>query len=146
MGYEIQIKHSTAVIPAANLKRAYDKMCALNTTHHDQKRGGSWSAGKAKPDSSWFSWMDANYPQTCRDAQAVLEQLGFYTNYTEAGDLLIEGYGSKMGQEDLFLKAIENDATGRIEWFGEDGETWTTELQGDRVIDAEAPTRLLTND
>ena len=144
MGYEIQITKSTAVIPAANLKRAYQKMCALNTTHHNQKRGGSWSGGKAMPDSSWFSWMDANYPQTCPDAQAVLEQLGFYINIADNGDLHIEGYDSKMGQEDLFLKAIENEASGEIQWMGEEGETWTTVFYGDSVIDAEAPVKLLT--
>lgn len=143
MGYNVEIIRSTAKIPAANLDRAYQKMCALNITHHKEKRGGSWSAGKR--DEAWFSWMDANYPETCRDANAVLEQLGFYTEYDQQGDLLITGYDSKMGQEDLFLKAIENEVSGEIEWVGEDHERWTTVLKGDDVIDAEAPTRLLTN-
>jgi hypothetical protein len=143
MGYNVEIIKSTAKIPAANLDRAYQKMCALNVTHHKDKRGGSWSAGKR--DTAWFSWMDANYPETCKDANAVLEQLGFYTSFNEQGDLLIEGYDSKMGQEDLFLKAIENEVSGEIEWVGEDHERWTTVLKGDNVIDAEAPTRLLTN-
>lgn len=143
MGYNVEIIRSTAKIPAANLKRAYEKMCALNTTHHAQKRGGSWGGGQKQ--EAWFSWMDANYPETCKDAQAVLEQLGFYTGFNEQGDLLIEGYGSKMGQEDLFLKAIENEAEGEIEWVGEDHERWTTVLKGDSVIDAEAPTKLLAN-
>jgi hypothetical protein len=141
MGYYVKIKSSTARIPAANLQRAYQKMCALNTTHHNQKRGGSWSGGKQ--DAAWFSWMDANYPETCRDAQAVLEQLGFYTEYNAQGDLLIHGYDSKTGQEDLFMAAIENEACGEIQWFGEEGETWTTRFQGDSVIDAEAPVKLL---
>jgi hypothetical protein len=143
MGYNVEIIRSTAKIPAANLKRAYDKMCALNTTHHGQKRGGSYSGGGKT--ESWFSWMDANYPETCADAQAVLEQLGFYTEFDQQGDLLITGYDSKMGQEDLFLKAIENEASGEIEWVGEDHERWTTVLRGDNVIDAESPTRLLAN-
>lgn len=143
MGYNVEIIKSTAKIPAANLDSAYQKMCALNYTHHDQKRGGGWEGGKKV--AGWFSWMDANYPETCRDANAVLEQLGFYTEYNEQGDLLITGYDSKMGQEDLFLKAIENDASGEIEWVGEDHERWTTVLHGDHVLEAEQPTRLLTN-
>jgi len=142
MGYYVEIINSTAKIPAANLKRAYQKMCALNTTHHKEKRGGSWSGGKQ--DAAWFSWMDANYPETCKDAQAILEQLGFYTELNEQGDLLITGYDSKMGQEDLFLKAIENDAEGEIEWVGENHERWTTTFHGDNVFEAEAPVKLLT--
>jgi hypothetical protein len=141
MGYNVEIIRSTATIPAANLKRAYEKMCALNTTHHDQKRGGSYSGG-AKTEH-WFSWMDSNYPETCTDAKAVLEQLGFYTEFNQQGDLLITGYDSKMGQEDLFLKAIENEASGEIEWVGEDHERWTTVLRGSDVIDAEPVTKLL---
>jgi hypothetical protein len=141
MGYNVEILKSTARIPAANLKRAYEKMCALNTTHHAQKRGGSWSGGTKS--ESWFSWMDANYPETCKDAQAVLEQLGFYTSTDTNGDLLIEGYDSKMGQEDLFLKAIETDVTGVIEWVGEDHERWTTTFIGDQILDAEPVQKLL---
>lgn len=146
MGYYVRIIRSDAVIPAANLKRAYEKMCALNITHHREKRGGSWTGGKAMPDSSWFSWMDANYPQTCKDAQAVLKEMGFYTQYNDQGDLMITGYDSKMGQEDLFLKAIENEASGQIQWVGEDGDVYYTDFAGDHVIDAQAPTKLLSND
>lgn len=131
MGYYVEIEKSTAVIPAANLERAYKKMCALNTTHDHLKRGGSNRGGK------WFSWMDENYPNTCKDAQAVLEALGFYTHY-ENGDLHIDGYDNKTGQEDLFLSAIENDVKGEIEWRGEDGERWTTLFYGDNVIEGES--------
>ena len=72
MGYYVQIVESNARIPAANLKAAYEKMCALNVTHDHAKRGGSYSDGKQT--AKWFSWMDANYPETCKDAKEVLEQ------------------------------------------------------------------------
>lgn len=137
MGYYVRITKSDARIPAANLKRAYQKMCALNHTHHKQKRGGSFSGNKLEPNSSWFSWMDPDYPKTCKDAQAVLEMLGFDTEYTDHGDLLIVGYDNKTGQEDLFLKAIENEAVGSMEWIGEDGEGYTTEFTGGTVLEAE---------
>ncbi len=132
MGYYVEIEKSTAVIPAANLERAYQKMCALNTTHDHIKRGGCFGGGVQK--AKWFSWMDANYPDTCKDAQAVLEALGFYTHY-ENGDLHIDGYDNKTGQEDLFLHSIQDDASGKIEWRGEDGERWTTLFSGDSVIE-----------
>jgi hypothetical protein len=142
MGYNVAIVKSTARIPKSKLAVAYEKMCALNITHDSQKRGGSWSGGQQV--QKWFSWMDANYPDTCPDARAVLEMLGFYTDYNDEGDLLIEGYDSKTGQEDLFLKAIENDAAGEILWTGEEHERWTTTFHGDNVFEAEAPVKLLT--
>ena len=140
MGYYIRLAKSTAIIPAANLDRAYQKMCALNVTHHDQKRGGSYADGKQT--AKWFSWMDENYPDICVDAQAVLETLGFHTEYNDRGDLLLTGYDSKMGQEDLFLKAIENECVGEMQWVGEDGDIWMTEFAGDTVIDGQA-TRIM---
>ena len=44
-------------------------------------------------------------------------------------------YYNKMGQEDIFMKAIENDAVGSIKWHGEDGKEWTTQFFGSNVID-----------
>jgi hypothetical protein len=143
MGYYVRIVNSTARIPAANLDRAYQRMCALNHTHDHVKRGGSWGGGKQT--AKWFSWMDANYPETCADAQAVLEQLGFETQYNAQGDLLIMYYDSKTGQENLFLESIKNLATGSILWQGEEGETWTTEFQGERIIDMAQPDKLIAS-
>ncbi len=141
MGYYIQIAKSDACIPADRLEDCYHKMCALNETHDHEKRGGSWSGGKQN--AKWFSWMDANYPETCKDTQAIFEQMGFKTEYNKKGDLLITGYDNKMGQEDIFLKAIENDAVGSIKWHGEDGKEWTTHFFGGNVIDAQpAPKKI----
>ena len=80
--------------------------------------------------------MDENYPETCEDAQAVLEQLGFSTEYNDAGDLLLTGYDNKTGQEALFLKAIEEDGVGFIVWEGEDGKTWCTFFVDETVIES----------
>jgi hypothetical protein len=133
MGYYVKIVKSTACIPAANLQRAYEKMCALNVTHDNDKRGGSWGGGKQT--AKWFSWMDADYPNTCHDAKEVLEALGFETEYNDDGDLLITGYDSKSGQEDLFLESIIDEATGVVAWKGEEGEEWKTQFNGDSVVD-----------
>lgn len=133
MGYYVNIVESTARVPAQNLARVYEIMCSLNETHDHEKRGGSYSGGKQT--EKWFSWMDANYPETCEDAQAIFEMLGFETEYNSAGDLLLTGYDNKMGQEDLFLEAIENYVIGEISWEGENGEDWTTKFFGDDVIE-----------
>lgn len=124
MGYYVQISESTAKIPKENLTEAYNAMCALNTTHDHAKRGGSWSGGKQS--ERWFSWMDSNYPETCADAKAILEQLGFETYYNDNGDLVIDYYDNKTGQEDLFMESISKLATGYISWKGEDGSKWKT--------------------
>lgn len=144
MGYYVNIVESTARIPARNLARVYEIMCSLNETHDHEKRGGSYSGGKQI--EKWFSWMDANYPETCEDAQAIFEMLGFETEYNSAGDLLLTGYDSKAGQEDLFLEAIENYVIGEIQWVGEDHERWTTEFHGDDVIEGSVVREALTRE
>ena len=73
MGYYVRIIKSTAFVPAENLDRVYDIMCSLNETHDHEKHGGSWSGTKRT--EKWFSWMDENYPETCKDAQAIFNQL-----------------------------------------------------------------------
>lgn len=139
MGYYVNIVESTARIPARILGRVYEIMCSLNETHDHMKRGGNQT-------KKWFSWMDANYPETCEDAQAIFEMLGFETEYNSAGDLLLTGYDSKMGQEDLFLKAIENYVIGEISWVGEDNNQWTTEFYGDDVIEGSVEWPSLTHE
>jgi hypothetical protein len=49
-----------------------------------------------------------------------------------------------MGQEDLFLKSIVANAVGKIDWIGEDGETWSTVFMGDTVIDSQPVMKLLS--
>lgn len=122
MGYFVAITESDAFIPAEKLEIAYQKMCKLNTTHHDQKRGGRWNGGECI--EKWFSWMDANYPETCKDAKAIFENMGFSTEYDASGNLKITGYDNKTGQEQLFLDAIKDDVVGSISWRGENGEKW----------------------
>jgi len=144
MGYYVNIIESTARIPAENLARVYEIMCSLNDTCDHLKHGRSFSGGKQT--GKWFSWMDANYPKVCKDAQAILEMLGFETEYNKDGDLFLVGYDQKTGQEDLFLEAIENYVVGEINWVGEDDEQWTTEFLGDDVIDGSVEREALTHE
>jgi hypothetical protein len=124
MGYYVQIRDANFVIPADKLDAAYAAMCALNTTHDAEKSGGSYSGGKQT--SKYFAWMDANYPETCPDAKAILEALGFEVETYDNGDLTIDSYDSKAGQENLFIDACFPfvDPASYISWEGEDGEFW----------------------
>lgn len=70
--------------------------------------------------------MDENYPETCANAQEILTELGFETEFDEAGNLLITEYDSKEGQEDLFFQSIAHliPSESYMLWIGEDGEKY----------------------
>lgn len=129
MGYYVSIKSSTARIRSHNLTRAYQKMCSLRYTHqHMMVQQGQYGH---------FSWMPQDYDIRCKTAKDVLELLGFEVTTNNHGDLLITGYDSKTGQEDLFLESICDDIEGVIHWFGEDGETWTFTGTGENIYEHE---------
>ena len=145
MGYYVSIKKSTAVIPAHNKATVLAIWKDLNKPENNHlKRGGSYNGGGEKS-RHWYSWMDADYDQTCNSVEEVLDMLGFYYTSHDNGDVSIDGYDSKTGQEDLFLERVENLLTGEIEWLGEEGETWTTKFKGDDVIEGQVITKSLPN-
>ena len=140
MGYNVSIEESTFQIPVENLDAAYKAMCELNyTVPNSQKRGGSHTGKDKAPEYGphkccWFSWIDWNYHDICTSADDILQQLGFYTYISENGNLHIDGYDCKTGQEDLFLKAISTLSKGYIIWKGEEGEVWGETYGGEKVI------------
>jgi|TARA_B110001454_G_scaffold219037_1_gene249453 hypothetical protein len=136
MGYYVHIEDSNCMLPHKHADLAYWRMCALNK-NDDMKRGGSSNGDK------WFSWMDPNYPETCKDAQAILVELGFDVEEQDDG-LVIYAYDNKSGQEELFLGAIsdllrtvkdENSTQNKpfIVWRGEDDMVWK-DLYGEREV------------
>ena len=131
MGYYVHIEDSNCMLPHKHADLAYWRMCALND-HDELKRGGSRT-------EKWFSWMEKNYPQTCKDARDVLVELGFDMEETNDG-LTIYGYDNKSGQEELFLAAISDlivtahgDDKPFIVWRGEDDMVWK-DLYGEREV------------
>lgn len=144
MGYYVSITEGEVTIPKANLEEAYKRMCALND-NDAVKRGGQWggeiSSDSPRPEgmsyhpARWFSWMDANYPETCSDAKAILRELGFELEDRD-GDLFIFGYDSKVGQEELFLDAISDLCTkdSFLVWRGEDGAMWRQEFGNKEMV------------
>lgn len=123
MGYYVNITDGQVTIPANNLPSAYKRLCALNA-HDHLKNGGSWSGGKQT--ERWFSWCYPDYPNKCEDTQAIFQMLGFETMTDSAGSLVLLGYDSKTGQEDLFLDTIADLCTddSYLVWRGEDGAMW----------------------
>ena len=128
MGYYVTITNSNAVIPSCNIDMAYDAVMALNS-RDELKRGGSWpGSDKPKPEGmeyhpdKWFSWMPANLREL-KTLPEVLDALGFGCHVEDGGDLLIETYDSKIGQEDIFFEVLAPylHPSSVIEWRGEDG-------------------------
>ena len=137
MGYYVHIEDSNCMLPEKHFNLAYWRMCDLNK-NDDLKRGGSSTGEK------WFSWMDANYPETCKTAQDVLVELGFEVEEVEDTGLTIYGYDNKSGQEELFLGVISDllrtvdgmyDSGNRpfIVWRGEDDHVWK-DIYGEKEV------------
>ena len=131
MGYYVHIEDSNCMLPHKHADLAYWRMCALNK-NDDMKRGGSKT-------EKWFSWMEKNYPETCKDAKDILVQLGFDVEEGDGG-LVIYAYDNKSGQEGLFLEAMSDlvvahtgDEKPFITWRGEDDMVWK-ETYGERLV------------
>jgi hypothetical protein len=140
MGYYVSLTDTNAYIPADKLDEAYKLLCDLNQ-RNDLKTGGygGYSFGRTPEgetpiegphDKVWFSWMDWNYPETCADAAAILERVGFEVIYQADGELGFVRYEEKTGCEDVFLQALApvlasyGSEDPYFIWVGEDYSTW----------------------
>jgi hypothetical protein len=132
MGYYVN-GNGELRIKAENLNKAYEALMALQDAPDKAKRGGS-SGGSEAP-RFWYSWMPEDL-RTLPDTQAVFAELGFETRIEEpTGDLIINCYDSKTGQEEVFFAAaapfIES---GDYEWTGEDGDFWAWEFEDGKMF------------
>lgn len=131
MGYYVTSSGSMT-INKKDLNEAYTLMCNLNKQDH-LKRGGSF--GGNGPNINWFSWMDANYPETCKNAGDILDMLGFTIIYDAEGNLTFGEYDNKTGQENLFLNQIKHLLTGQsLNWRGEDGARWVSKYEKNNIF------------
>ena len=137
MGYYVR-GHGELTIKSSNVEQAYRALCGLND-HDDLKHGGRWGGegvsqsdprplGMSYHPARWFSWMDANYPDTTTDLFSLLGMLGYdYMVADEDDDILVItlSYDNKIGQAGLFMDALAPFViSGSIEWSGEDDAHW----------------------
>ena len=130
MGYYVTTEDINIIVPKDLLEPAYKAVLAMNEDDN-LKRGGSHGAER----KFWFSWMPEDL-STLTDLKEVLENLGFDTNYNEAGDLVLGHYDSKTGQEDLFLDAIApfvQEMSYAI-WKGEDNSFYKWEFNDGKML------------
>lgn len=131
MGYYTSTYRTNIFLDKKHFDAVYKKMCELND-FHDLKRGGSFGSNNDPvetdryPRNKWFSWMDYNYPETCRDMKAILIQLGFSLEFDENGNLIGLDYYDKTGAEDYFISCFAGfvDDGNYIEWKGEENEDY----------------------
>lgn len=146
MGYYVDTTAADIFIPKDKFEDCYKAMCKLNE-RDDLKSGGSWGAGisadQPKPEGMdyhpgrWFSWMDANYPETCKSMEDILHALGFENiDYDEEGNLIDLCYSSKIGSEDQFFQSIAPFVKegSYINWSGEDNSIWQWYFNGKEMV------------
>lgn len=130
MGYYVSGTGSFT-IKKENLDAAHAALVALQDAPDKAKGGGVYGG----PDNGkrWFSWMPDDL-RTLTSAKEVFEALGFECDI-EDDNLIVGGYDSKTGQEDVFACAaapyIED---GEYEWTGEDGEFWAWKFISGRMF------------
>jgi hypothetical protein len=136
MGYYVEGEGSI-VIKAANVEAAYKAMVALNNVPDELKRGGTYSNGAYV--SKHFSWMPTDLTEI-KTAEEMFERLGFHYSSESDGFLELTAYDSKMGQEEIFVAAVQQfvEDDSHFEWKGEDGSMWTWKFNGGKLFKATA--------
>ena len=133
MGYHIQIEKANLVIKAEVQKQVLAIWKDLNSPKYDnQKRGG----GDGK---KWYSWMSEDYDKKCSTIDDVLEELRFDIQRMPNNDVKIVGFESKMGQEDVFFKAISHliEPEQYLLWKGEDGSPFAWSFDGKKILNVD---------
>lgn len=143
MGYCVKLEKSTMFLPEKFYADALKIWNDLNLPENDHlKRGGGRHHGLSDVGSltptylytKWYSWMPHDYHLHPYTASEILELLGFVVRPVPGG-LLIAGYDSKTGQEELFISRAAHLMTGSMYWRGEDGARWAWHCAGQDVID-----------
>lgn len=141
MGYYVHTTDVSFRIKKENLDAAFKAACELNWCN-ELKNGGRWSAEKPDPlpegpnEWVWFSWVDWNYHETCKDLVEVMNQFGF--EYVEIdGDIIDLSFDSKTGNEGELLRAIAPfvEPGSYVTFRGEDDDLWRYEFADGEMIE-----------
>lgn len=107
MGYYVMTTDVDIFLHKKYFHDVYKKMCKLND-YDELKRGGTHPRNEEYTTrynpNVWFSWMEYNYPETCKDMFEILTQVGFSWALDDDGNLVDLRYeNNKTGNEDYFL-------------------------------------------
>lgn len=142
MGYYVELIQSDVILTQEKQPSILQTWKDLNhPSNNHQKRGGSW--GNGKQTAHWYSSMPPNYDKTVQTCQDVLDLLGFTHTTFPNGDISVQGYSNKMGQEDIFFKSIASSISfGQHMLFkGEDNSYYAWFFDGNAVIDLDSSSK-----
>lgn len=142
MGYYVSTIDNDFFLDKNRFDDVYNKMCELND-YHDLKRGGSYGSNEdvdtteRYPKNKWFSWMEYNYPETCKNLFDILQQIGFEYSLDENGNMNSISYPyNKTGNEEYFLCCFAGFVKdgSYIEFEGEDYSHWKYVFKNGKMI------------
>ena len=134
MGYYVELEDSNITLKNADKNTILQVWKDLNhPSNNHLKTGGSYSGGKQ---TGWhYAWLAEDYDECVENVEEMLEMLGFSFEEQGNGDILITGYDSKTGNENVFFKAaapyIQEGQYG--EWRGEDKRRWAWYFDGTQM-------------
>ena len=133
MGYHVEIEGAKLTIKAEVQDQVLAIWKELNSSKHDhQKRGGG--GGK-----KWYSWMTEDYDKNCQTIDDILEELRFDIQRMPNNDVKIVDFQSKLGQEDVFFKAIAHliEPGQYLLWKGEDRNSFAWAFDGKKLLNVD---------
>lgn len=142
MGYYVSTIDNEFFLDKNHYIDVYNKMCELND-YHNIKRGGSFGSNtdpdpnERYPKNKWFSWMDYNYPETCKDLFEILQSVGFEYSLDEQGNINSLNYPhNKTGNEEYFLCCFAGFVKdgSYIEFEGEDYAHWKFVFKNNKMM------------
>lgn len=143
MGYYVEIIESDAFIPADRIEEACRGMEPMMQPDHVAKhgQGGSWSNGGRS--EVWYSWVNT---QECIDLLAkndlagFLEHWGFETYTGADGDIHLDHYNRKTGQEEYMLQNLAPFIAPNtyMKWRGEENEMWAFIFEDGKLVEKAA--------
>lgn len=104
-GYYVKLINSYAILYKENHSEILERWHEMNNKKYDNIKSGSVS-DRTGILSKHYSWMPTDYDKITHTAQEVLKHLSFEFSENEKGDIIIEGFDNRSGQENLFFKKI----------------------------------------
>lgn len=134
MGYHIEIEDANLTIKAEVQEQVIHIWKELNSPRYDNQKRGGGGGGK-----KWYSFMTEDYDKNCKTIDDILEELRFDIKRMPNNDVKIVDFQSKLGQEDVFFKAISHliEPGQYLLWKGEDGSQFAWSFDGKKLLNVE---------
>lgn len=119
------IKSSNVIVKEEKQQAALEAVKSMNSDHTNKIVGRPGEEERPENSKSvsddanyWFRWLEWNYDELVDSLEEFLDKLDFGTEKTENGDLVIDDYANKTGDEELFFRVLAPfiESGSYIEW------------------------------